>query len=57
MQCTLCVVVDLLCVCGNSYSGTSMHMQICRSMHVDIEVINRNGLSTITVDFLIETVL
>ena len=31
--------------------------KICRSMHVDIEVINRNGLSTITVDFLIETVL
>ena len=53
MQCTLCVtVVDLLFICGN----TSILTPICSKLV--IEVINRNGPLTITVDFLkIETVV
>ena len=55
--------MDLLCVCGNSYSGTSILTTSCRKyanwiIIIDSEVINGIGPLTITVDFLkIETVL
>ena len=34
MQCTLCVM-DLLCVCGNSYSGTSI-LTLCKNRIVNM---------------------